>query len=526
MGQDRSSFWQKISGFAKDRDDEQFKNSAQSTGPRGSSSTFDALDVQRKKDYFIRCQELRALRRLMQQKSWAESDENSSRHTVPASALSRAETLKRITEIEATFNSGAAVKRTPTKAADGPSAEMFRDSAPDADPKSQEPSSPEKDPQAAPVLTEKVKPQRPPASRSITEGSVQINQPGQQVQAKPHMFATTQVITMGSDIQYIRNPVVDEAAAAYAKGDNVKAVKTLELALAPGSKYEKDAETWKAYFDLLRILSDASSFSKAAKQYVALTSAPFPRWNNRPRLLPTAPEKGFVCPARLGSEAATNLSNMLSLASESKGIDLNFKALRYISSSAFPILHMALNTFANFAGELRLTAGDNLLDILAEATPPGDKEIDILRWETRLMALRMLQRESDYEFVGLDFAATYRVTPPPYKAFRLRLKNVVTPTTSHTAGNMGLMLSGVITGSRNEFLAPLAAAEKIQGRVEVSLREVERMEYQCANALRDWSRAQASQGKEVSFTEVNRIIAVLLSVVGINSYAQIRLSEP
>jgi ABC-type transporter Mla MlaB component len=358
------------------------------------------------------------------------------------------------------------------------------------------------------------------------------------------------------------DPELEEASIRFANGDDQGAEAGLLDALGTGGGGPDSAETWLTLFDLYRATGQQERFDVAAMDYANQFQRSAPQWFSMPDMVnqlaeaqpPSATLQAahWSCPPLLGLKSVGVLGDVLARTAPPWRMD--WTRLNMIEPAVLPVLEKYFHEWAKRPVELRLTAGDHLDQLLAAATPSGDRSVATDWWHARMALLRVMARMDDFEMAALNYCVTYEVSPPSWEDPRCTCKSMNPggeerdeQTTivsslgglSTAADSMGLTdfratgldsvmqppvtveLSGSIAGDVSVTLAKLDQKFAQADILSISCAKLVRVDFAAAGALLNWVSAQHSQGRQVQFGGVHRLIAGFFNVIGISELARI-----
>ncbi len=363
----------------------------------------------------------------------------------------------------------------------------------------------------------------------------------------------------------LADPDMEEAAIRFANGDDAGAEAGLLTALQADNVNPDSANGWAAaLFDLYRATGQQASFDRVAIEYAQRFGHSAPAWFSTPDLLghtaaglPLSQPALFKqtnqtvweCPAELNIRAVQDLRSTLSY-----GVSpwhLNWSRLKTISPDA----GMALATmFAEWCDEtvsLHFVAAGVLEKTLASYTLSGNRQGEPFWWRLRLDALRILRLQDEFELAALDFCVIYEVSPPPWldaqcdyvedsdgsqgevaSTFRLasdadsdayaNLHQALTVPMGIDAISAGVVeLTGEVLGDAAQTLDKLQDGLTGTNRLVISCARLIRVDFSAAGSILNWVAARESEGCQVKFRDVPRLVAAFFNVIGINEHAQV-----
>ena len=359
-------------------------------------------------------------------------------------------------------------------------------------------------------------------------------------------------------VEAAHDPELDEAVMAYANGDSDQAEQLLMGLIRQGGGRGHHAETWMVVFDLYRATGQQAKFEAIALEYVQRFGHSAPHWFSVPRMIAEAVTPARQRPARIDGKLSWTAPSRLdgaavaALGSKTQLQPLpwvfDFSALREIDTEACAALLAMARHWATQPLDMRWIGGDQLLTVLAEATPVGVRETDVALWQLRLQLLRLVNRPDQFDEVAIDYCVTFEVSPPSWEttACQVRVSSSggpstnIAPTTiigeanssfveSQLTEEPGLVklvqleLSGQLLGDISGVLRQLDEQIGEATLVEVSCARLLRVDFMAAGDLLNWVLACGRAGRHVSFTDAIRVVALFFSAIGIDEHASVKV---
>jgi len=358
------------------------------------------------------------------------------------------------------------------------------------------------------------------------------------------------------------DPEVEEASIRFANGDDQGAEAGLLDALGNSGEPSDKVETWLTLFDLYRATGQQERFDVAAIDFANQFQRSAPQWFSMPDMVsqlagvqpPSTMTQAahWSCPPVFGLKSAGVLGDAISRASSPWRLD--WTRLAMIEPDALPILTRLLNGWAEQPVELHLTAGDNLDQVLVAGAPPGDRSVSTDWWHARMALLRVMNSMDEFEMTALNYCVTYEVSPPSwanprctFRALNSRGDDVskesaiissmgelevgrpdsrMTDFRSTAADSMlqppaTVELSGSIIGDVSATIQMLEARFGGADFLSISCAKLVRVDFAAAGSLLNWVSALQSQGRQVQFGGVHRLIAGFFNVIGISESARV-----
>lgn len=348
---------------------------------------------------------------------------------------------------------------------------------------------------------------------------------------------------------------IEEASIRFAHGDDAGAEAILLQALAPDSPTGEHDDTWRTLLDFYRATGDAEKFVATSTRYAQRMKRTPPEWislralansvraampaQQPPSDAPKPAGADWSSPPRLTREALIGLTRALGAAGPSWKLD--WTELDTIEVDAAGPLRALFNHWADSTVQLRFAGADQLLLVLAEATPANDRSIDAVWWQLHMAALRVMHRADEFELLALNYCITYEVSPPPWEDPKGDYAPLLLPKAARPAhSGFALAQEGVSSP------APLAASATLSGDLagesvstwqrldgelgdaaapSISCAALVRIDFTAAGTLLNWVTARHARGQSVQFTDAHRLIAAFFTVVGIADHASVKTRD-
>ena len=355
----------------------------------------------------------------------------------------------------------------------------------------------------------------------------------------------------------LADPDLEEASIRFANGDDAGAEAGLLVALQADAVASEAAQRWAAaLFDLYRATGQQVNFDCIAIDYAQRFGRSAPRWYSTPDLLaheellsplaqlaaPAPPSPtSWECPAELDLPVVEALQ--ASLSRVDSPWYLNWSGLNAVTPDAVKALAKLFAQWCTEPVTLYFEGADVLEKLLRDGAPSCDKRVDPCWWRLRLDILRILGLQDEFEFVALDYCVTYEVSPPPWSdplceyvegSVPSPLPEEVVPPPSLGAVDTGpggpdaiaatlVELAGEVLGDAAGSLDKFQAELKGSNRLVISCARLIRVDFSAAGSILNWVALRQSEGCQVEFREVPRLVGAFFNVIGINEHAQVVL---
>ncbi|RZI95838.1 MAG: hypothetical protein EOP78_05685 [Variovorax sp.] len=346
---------------------------------------------------------------------------------------------------------------------------------------------------------------------------------------------------------------LQEAAIRFAHGDDVGAEAILLQALAPESPHADHDDTWLGLLDLYRAIGDAEKFVVTSTRFAQRRKRQGPEWVSLRALArdkqaaltargATAQGASFAgadwsAPARLSRQSLGELTRALEAASGPTWT-LDWRALAGIEPDAAAPLNALFAHWAGMPVQLRFLGGARLRKVLEAATPSNERGVDLIWWQLRMEALRIMHEADDFELAALNYCITYEVSPPPWEDPRGTYAAVeASAAGSAPPSAPAFSLSGTqqadeapVEPGHPVLLGELGGeSSAVWHRLDAELADADapiiscsalvRMDLAAAGSLLTWVTERDGRGQRVEFIETHRLIVAFFGVIGIADHA-------
>lgn len=324
-------------------------------------------------------------------------------------------------------------------------------------------------------------------------------------------------------------PVVEEIAILYANGQGEVAQQLLTAAVADsgGKGSGQDRSIWWMLFDLYQVGGQQDLFDNLSIDYASTFETSPPPWNAPAALAAASPDWAGVTPTvsfvgMLDQHIAPQLERLRQLADTSPVLRLEFSRVSATEPAGCALLLETLRKLQAQQRELILVGAAALAAQIRAGIAIGRRDDTEAPWLLLLELLQLLNREKEFEQVGMDYCVTFEVSPPSFAAPH----KVATATSAASAQQVSaspdrFMLPPVIENQLGAMLpAILRYAEQYQTLV-FDCSRLTRIDYACAIQLHANLQALAIDGRKIAFRDVNHLVTALLRLLGYANLARI-----
>jgi ABC-type transporter Mla MlaB component len=399
--------------------------------------------------------------------------------------------------------------------------------------------------------------------RRSAQRSAQPNQYASRNQASTVAFSTSELFAIEVD-EMATDPELEEAAIRFANGDDAGAESSLLQALRGEAIAPEAGLSWvAALLDLYRVTAQREKFEQAVLEFKQRFGNLTPSWvraasavdaqdSQVDRQLADTWPRGvhagsgsdaiWDCPAELTVAAMEQLRE--AMGAHPMPWHLGWSTLERIAPSAMPLMGELFTSLCDEPVDLRFTGTDTLVHVLRKTMPSGQRDIPTPWWAVRLNALRTMQLHDEFELAALDYCVTYEVSPPAWSPARCQFVSAAAqsavfantvPAGMHSGqGQSGtapsgqdgmsgptLELRGDVLGDATQVLAAAGGPFGSGDRVIVSCTHLVRIDFSAAGSILNWVAVRQSEGCQVQFRDVHRLVAAFFNVIGINEHARV-----
>jgi ABC-type transporter Mla MlaB component len=352
------------------------------------------------------------------------------------------------------------------------------------------------------------------------------------------------------------DPELDEAVIAYANADFTHSERVLSELIRPDGPRASHVDTWMVLFDLYRATGQQQRFESLSLSFAEQCGYSPPHWYSLPQLLAeaTAPQRaaggtagqvGWIAPARLDADALALLESQLLQLPQPWVLD--WTQLKQVEPAAAAALRALFQRWAGEKYTLHWLATDRLFEVLQDAAPVGVRDADPAFWLARLDALRLVNRPDQFDDVAIDYCVTYEVSPPSWEPTRctVRVSGAASTTRSAILSSVGdvitslmdapdgrgevevasLEISGQLAGDQSALLQHLDQRLAETKVVRINSALLIRVDFVAAGDLLNWVIAKRAEGRHITFTDVNRLVALMFGAMGITEHVQTQLRQ-
>nr|WP_207393648.1 hypothetical protein [Duganella aceris] len=316
-------------------------------------------------------------------------------------------------------------------------------------------------------------------------------------------------------------PVVEEIAILYANAQGAVAQQLLTAAVADTGG--RDRIVWWMLFDLYQVGGQQDLFDNLSIDYASTFETSPPPWNAPAAPAAGTPDWAGVIPTEsfsgvLDQHIAPQLDRLLQLAAASPVLRLEFGRLHAVDAAGCTLLRDTLRKLQARQRELILVDAAGLAAQIRAGIAIGRRDDTEAPWLLLLELLQLLNREKEFEEIGMDYCVTFEVSPPSFAAPH----KVATAAAQHVSASPDrFMLPPLI---EHQLGPVLPAIHDYAGQYQTLVFDCSRLtriDYACAIQLHAQLQPLAGAGKKIEFRDVNHLVTALLRLLGYANIARI-----
>lgn len=372
--------------------------------------------------------------------------------------------------------------------------------------------------------------------------------------------------------ELVHDPELDEAVIAFANADFDQCERCLLDLLHPGGARHDVPECWLVLFDYYRSIDQPQKFDQLAVSFAQKFGVSAPQWFSYPGKV-----AAFLATTSGGPAAspAVRQGNALAGPAEAGGlegwvappvIDADAVALLRVETLQMPHpwtmdwsqvqrvtldgavqLGQLAHQWAEQPLSLIWQGVPQLLAVLGDTSPTGSRDVDPAYWMLRLDLLRIINRPVEFDETAIDYCITYERSPPSWEPSRCTVQegqDVIHPhsramshvgdvTTTFVESQLqndigmvqvaSLHLSGQLSGDIGSTLEQLDSQLGASVAIDIDCEHLLRVDFIAAGDLLNWVLARRTEGREVTFVNPHRLVALFFGAMGINEHARVKL---
>jgi ABC-type transporter Mla MlaB component len=333
-------------------------------------------------------------------------------------------------------------------------------------------------------------------------------------------------------------PLLEQAARAFAAGKAAETRQLLETAVQSGQANEAEA-VWWLLFDVYRALGVQEGFDKLALEFAQRFEKSPPAWSLQPTAVEPMPGSGdagrasVALTGKLNSRCAPQFSKLVSVASTRSMLRLDVSKIQEADAGGCQLLLDTILALKKTPCELVLGDAEHLAGMLKGKLQMMQRTNESM-WLLLLELYQWLGLKDSFEEQAVGYAVTFEVSPPSWVELQ-RKAAVVMPAHEFSEISVDeerstvLSLEGELLQadvSRFAAIGDSLAEGLPEDEIIVDLARLQRIDEASAMALRQ-ALADVSQATSataicrIRLTGCNHLVATLLEMAGVAELALI-----
>ncbi len=347
----------------------------------------------------------------------------------------------------------------------------------------------------------------------------------------------------------IHDAEIEEAAILFANGEDQAAEKSLLGNIQDSGTRQSHEPTWLALFDFYRATGQQTPFEQLAQHFVMRFQRSAPQWFSMPEILNIDPLQrsqavqdrayDWRAPATMSMQSVATMQAVLAKTPQPWRLD--WSPLKRIEDDAVMALFILGNEWVNQPIELHFSGIASLEAALKQGTSDANKDTPQQRWQLRLLMMRLMQRDADFELLALDFCILYEVSPPTWERSQNKFKSLdaaeceqdvlVGDTVFDSLHGNNLEpqffarvdLAGHIHGDASSTFALLDERRQGQNHLIIDCAKLMRIDFTAAGHILNWVIEKKAEGVRIQFQQAHRLVAALFDALGISEQVPVKV---
>ena len=331
-------------------------------------------------------------------------------------------------------------------------------------------------------------------------------------------------------------PLLEEVSILFANGQVNEATVMLRNAIHHEQLGEHTRLAWKMLLELHQASGLRAEFENLAVEYASSFELSPPAWADELVSVaasdsPAALSSTVLFPPALDAQIVKQIEQMNRAVSRKRHVRADFSRVSSVDMIGADLLLRVFRDFRKARNDLTVCGVEALEKALAPMTESGRRDPDEYAWQLRLMALRMLGRQQDFEDLAIDYCVTYEVSPPSWEPLPDSVSVVLadsqpvddSPETQQPYVGETFVLAGVLTGRAEAMFHRMRVWAEHRREVLFDCRQLVRIDFACASELLNEVVALQAAGKTVTIDQPNYLVAYLMIVMGLGELSDLRL---
>ena len=322
-------------------------------------------------------------------------------------------------------------------------------------------------------------------------------------------------------------PALVEAAAMYAAGLELDAMRRLEAAIKNGEDLGDAAvRAWGGLFELLQVLNRRPAFDALALTFARRFEKSPPAWG-------PVVDGPHMASESSGGRAHVSLTGVLNagigevlkqamkLATNSSIVRMDLAKLDDADNDGATLLMRAMAALKRAKKEYVFGSPEHLAQILAGKLVPGERRNESM-WLLLLELYQQAFQQDAFEEAAVNYAVTFEVSPPSWEALPARADAARQDASQPAAKSEGFVLRGQMLGATEAEFAPLEAALADSEEFDIDAHNLVRIDAGSAGLLLDVLKRLQVTGKKLRIIGLGTLSAAYLETLGFADVAELR----
>jgi len=222
-------------------------------------------------------------------------------------------------------------------------------------------------------------------------------------------------------------PLLEEAAILFASGQTEVSEQMLISAIEENQLGAAEPFAWYMLFDLYQIARDQDRFEQLALDYASKFETSPPIWHDDFEDLLSETQQvrdrgigSLNFPSDIDASIIKLIERLNTLALKNRCLQLDFSRAKRVDPVGCGLLLRAIKNLKKSGHDLVLIGAQEFADKIRQILQVGRRDETEAPWLLLLEILQLLNSESVFEEVSMDYCITFEVSPPAFEAPKIK----------------------------------------------------------------------------------------------------------
>jgi anti-anti-sigma regulatory factor len=325
-------------------------------------------------------------------------------------------------------------------------------------------------------------------------------------------------------------PILEEAAILFANEQDNVAEHMLRAAIADNGDSDSARagahDAWLMLFDLYQASGKQPEFEQLAMDYARRFETSPPAW--RRNMPPPATGRGTLPSVAFAGKLDAGIIKLLErvqkMADQYPALRLEFGRVTEVAPVGCGLLLRTLKKLQDH--DVSITGANELAARIRAILEVGRRDETEAPWLLLLEILRLQNREHEFEETSIDYCITFEVSPPPFVAPRNRGGMAQEEAADAAPAGNDYPMPAVVDSRTDQLLAAIAQHAALHDPLVLDCSRLDRVDFSAAGQLMMGLAPLARNGRTIELHQVNRLVMVLFSMIGMSEIARMLPRKP